>query len=268
MSQKNNATVFIANLPLPKGNKLVSSFFDLWITILKKTDIDLFNKIERGDILENAVEHGYRASGVYMFDKNDAGEVTICDIETDWDDYGTIPRRFELVTQFKNPEYWIDQCGSFTSPQNFTFCDDDDDNNPQADFHNSCIYIPFSKLHDFVTLATQEDKTNYDVDTLNTIKISYEGDIYFVTDSYLYRYYHNKLTGTDCLLEEPKKKNDEYVNDDDDEDGDEDGEIDKDKQIVYDEDENEEVTDDYTNFITNFDKFYVRIETIKWIKAA
>jgi hypothetical protein len=238
MSKKNNASVFIASLPLPKGDKSVSSFFDLWITILKKTDIDLFNKIERGDILENAVEHGYRTEGVYMFDKNDAGEVTICNLETDWDDYGTIPRRFELVTQFKNPEHWINQDGSFTSPQNFTFCDDDE---PQADFHNSCIYIPFSKLHDFVTLATQEDKTNYDVDMLNTIRISYEGDIYFVTDSCLYRYYHNKLTGTDYLLEESEKKNDD--------------------------DDDDEVTDDYTNFITIFDKYYVRIETIKWIKA-
>lgn len=231
MSQKNNASIFIANLPLPKGDKSVSSFFDLWITILKKTDIDLFNKIERGDFLENAVEHGYRTQGIYMFDKNDIGEVTICDLEIDWDDDGTIPRTFELVTQFKNPEYWIDQSGSFTSTQNFTFCDDEEDDT-ESEFTNGYVYIPFNKLHDFITLATQEDKTNYDVDVLNTIKISYNGDIYFVTDNCLYRYYHNKLTGTDYLLKESKKKN-----------------------------------DDYTKFITIFDKYYVRIETIKWIKS-
>jgi hypothetical protein len=202
MSQKKNATTFLANLPVPKEDEPVSSFFDLWILILKKIDMNLFNKIERGDFLENCVEHGDRSHGLYMFDKNNAGEVIICNLETDWDDYGTVPRRFELITQFKNPNYWMEENGCVTATEILTFCSE---TYPQASFHNSCVYIPFSKLHDFVTLATQDDAEKYGIDILHTIKISYESDIYFVTDAFFYGFYYTRLTGTEYLPNEKEK---------------------------------------------------------------
>ncbi len=207
MSQTKNATFFLAKLPVPEeDDEPISTFFEKWILILKKKDIDLFNKIEKGDFLENIKESGHRSEGLYMFDKNDDGKVTICELETDCDDYGTIPRRFELITQFKNPVYWMDNSGFINSKKVKTFCSD---TYPNAYFHNSCVYIPFNKLHDFVTLATQEDAAKYNVNILNTIKISYEGDIYFVTDEYFYGFYYSRLTGKKYV---PHKKSNKSIN--------------------------------------------------------
>jgi hypothetical protein len=249
MNQKNNATIFMAYLPL--YDQYAEDLFNSWVLELKKMNIDLFNKIERGDFLVNSAEHGYRSMGLYMFDKNMNGDITICNLESDWDSYGTIPRKFELITQFKNPEYWMKSDGNLSSTEIFTFCGDTE---PHAYMHNVAVYIPFRKLHDYVTLANDEDEEKYGIDKFNTIKISYEGDIYFVTDDYFHEFYCKRLNRTKSLSEDndveeygEEEDNDRKHNDMED----------------YDEEDEEDEEFDY-RYIDNED--YDEIP-IKWING-
>lgn len=55
--------------------------------------------LRRGDIIENIKESGYRSDGVYFYDGR-----SIINLDTDWDDYGSIP--FVVFEEFA-PDYWV-----------------------------------------------------------------------------------------------------------------------------------------------------------------
>ena len=60
-----------------------------------------------GDLVENKNETGYRASGLYILDYNDAGDLVISKLDTEYDTYGAVPPNFSLSEEFKSG-YWTD----------------------------------------------------------------------------------------------------------------------------------------------------------------
>jgi hypothetical protein len=59
-------------------------------------------ELVRGDVIVSKFEknHGYRSCGLYFFDG--ARLISQC---TDYDDYGTVPKKFGIITEFP-PGYW------------------------------------------------------------------------------------------------------------------------------------------------------------------
>ena len=65
----------------------------------------IFNGGSPGDLVENKNETGYRTSGLYVLDYNNEGNLVISKLNTDLNEYGSIPPNFSLNEQFK-PGYW------------------------------------------------------------------------------------------------------------------------------------------------------------------
>lgn len=186
---KKYASVYLANLPIIQDSSNREMFI-IWIQALKKMNNKIFSTIERGDFLENVCESGYRAKGVYMFDMVD-NDLVICELSRYPDDYGTIPSHFELITQFKDPNYWLDDDNCYSGDiYSFTH-----QNEPQSFFHNDGVFIPLSKLTDHISFVSAADSDLYKVVRKNTIKITYDGNIYFVTDKSFYTYSSAVLAG-------------------------------------------------------------------------
>jgi hypothetical protein len=74
--------------------------YNVTIDMLIQTYPTLLFRLDRGDIIEFIEESGYRSQGILFFD----GEklITQC---TDYDDYGTPPIEFEVITEFP-PDYF------------------------------------------------------------------------------------------------------------------------------------------------------------------
>jgi len=189
MTTKKCASVYLANLPITQESSN-REMFTIWIQALKKINNKIFSTIERGDFLENVCESGYRANGVYMFDIVD-NDLVIRELSRWPDDYGTIPSDFELITQFKDPTYWFDDDKCYSGDiYSFTHHDV-----PKSYFHNNIVFIPLLKLIGHISFVSADDIDLYKVVKKNTIKITYDGNIYFVTDKSFYKYSSAVLTG-------------------------------------------------------------------------
>lgn len=179
MSLDSTCSVYIACLPNIKKNKL-----EKWMTMLKMINEPLVNTIKRGDLLENSSESGYRSDGLYIFDVVD-GNVQICDLADSPDDYGTIPSKFELITQFPNPYYWFDDDECVRENDVISF-DEYNDTLISASFHNNYVYVPFDKLMPHTSRFTEDDYHLLPADTLeifkknDVVKITYGSYIYFI----------------------------------------------------------------------------------------
>jgi hypothetical protein len=115
--------------------------------------------IKRGDLIrftkDGIEEHGYRNDGVWIWDGQ-----KLCQLDTDIDDYGSIPSNFKIGKEF-NYDHWKDKIS-----HNSIFWLEDE-------LHSTIKFyeINNNKFEGSVTLFNQEYKIS--VDTLDdlTIKI-------------------------------------------------------------------------------------------------
>lgn len=74
--------------------------YNVKIEMIEKTYPGILDRLDRGDIIEFIEKSGYRSQGILFFD----GEKLIHQC-TDYDDYGTPPIEFEILTEFP-PDYY------------------------------------------------------------------------------------------------------------------------------------------------------------------
>jgi hypothetical protein len=82
-----NYTIHLISIEERKRNdiKVIENYIN--------NNLELMNKIEDGDIIENVLESGYRSNGIY-FAKRENEKIKILDQYYDFDDYGSINENF------------------------------------------------------------------------------------------------------------------------------------------------------------------------------
>lgn len=167
------SNIYLTKLPFVDDDK----GYKKWIKILEIIDSTLLSTVKRGDLLENMLVSNsdfLGPMGVYIFDLNEDG-LYLRDFPEQLpysrDTY--VPLDFELITQFKNPRHWIDSTsgGSFGDSRWFK---------GNAIFHINIVYVPLNKLTNHIDLVSDEDIETYNIKDKNTIKISYDEQIYFI----------------------------------------------------------------------------------------
>ena len=140
-----------------------------WMAFLNECDSELVAGIRRGDVLENVDQSGYRANGVYFFDVDPTTHgLMICNMDFCWDDYGCIPRSFEVITQFPDPSHWHNlgaktKCFPGRHPHE-----------AQAYMHNEYVSLPLVTLKPHMHYVNEHE-----------LQIDYAGIQYTVRDPYL-----------------------------------------------------------------------------------
>lgn len=77
---------------------------------------DLWLMMKRGDLIENTSESGYRSEGRFYIDKSDnkiTNNLSINQLYTKYDDYGSIPPHFCTIRDF--PIGYFDECNIITN---------------------------------------------------------------------------------------------------------------------------------------------------------
>ncbi len=78
--------------------------------------MDLWKMMKKGDLIENIGKSGYRSEGRYYVDIDHKRKKSIIrngliirDLHTEWDDYGSIPSHFYVITEFPKSYFNEDQ---------------------------------------------------------------------------------------------------------------------------------------------------------------
>lgn len=93
---KNKATVHLISMNMENVDDILVCKY------IERIHPGMTSLFVRGDIIENVLESGYRSEGVYFFDGKD-----IVNQYTGYDDYGTPPLDFNVISEFPL-NYWVD----------------------------------------------------------------------------------------------------------------------------------------------------------------
>jgi hypothetical protein len=85
---------------LPHTGMILNDIVGLNLHDLESFFPTMSEDIKRGDLISNADESGYRASGVYIFDGHEVQPLSI-----NLDEHGHIPPEFCIITEF-TPGFW------------------------------------------------------------------------------------------------------------------------------------------------------------------
>jgi hypothetical protein len=86
--------------PLPHADMMLNDVMGLNIYDLESFFPTMSDDIKRGDLISNADESGYRASGVYIFNGQEVQPLSMM-----YDEHGHVPSDFCIITEFA-PGFW------------------------------------------------------------------------------------------------------------------------------------------------------------------